>query len=113
MRELLIATLLLPASALALDAIVGEWALDAESCRESRMTFTHDGAHEALIAEDGRWQSLAAGEYRREGDVLIISMGETEQQLQVLVAEGDRLVLRNPDSGIGDLTTELVRCPTR
>lgn len=112
MKKLLIAMLLLPASALGIDEVVGEWALDAESCRESRLVFDIEGNHWAVVAGDGRWESLAVAEYRREGDLLIITHGDGEERVEIVVQERDRLVLRNPDSPLGDITTELVRCPT-
>jgi hypothetical protein len=58
MRKFLTVGLLLPASVLAMDEIVGEWAVDAESCRESRLIFDIEGNHSAVVAEDGRWESL-------------------------------------------------------
>lgn len=107
----LLVALLLPASALAMDEIVGEWALDAESCRESRLIFDIEGNHSAVVAEDGRWQSLGVAAYRLEGNQLIITHSEGEERVEIVVQERDRLVLRNRNSPMGDVTTELVRCP--
>jgi hypothetical protein len=112
MRKFLTVGLLLPASVLAMDEIVGEWAVDAESCRESRLIFDIEGNHSAVVAEDGRWESLGVAAYRVEGDVLIITHSEGEERVEIVVQERDRLVLRNPDSPLGDMTTELVRCPS-
>jgi hypothetical protein len=111
MRKFLTAGLLLPASVLAMDEIVGEWAVDAESCRESRLIFDIEGNHSAVVAEHGRWQSLGVAAYRVEGDMLIITHSEGEERVEIVIQERDRLVLRNPNSALGDMTTELVRCP--
>ena len=112
--QLLALLALVSATALAsdLDVIVGEWAVDAESCGEMRLVFNFEGIHEALVAEEGRWQSMGAAEYRRHGDVIIIKAGDVEERVEILVEERDRLVLRNRESAAGDMTTELVRCPT-
>lgn len=113
MRKFLTVGLLLPASVLAMDEIVGEWAVDAESCRESRLIFDIEGNHSAVVAENGRWQSLGvAASYRVEGDLLIITHSEGEERVEIVIQERDRLVLRNPNSPMGDMTTELVRCPS-
>lgn len=112
MKELLAVALLMPASAMALEDIVGEWSVDAESCRESRLVFDFEGNHYAMVAEEGRWQMLSAAEYAREGDVIIIRQEGTEERIEILEQQRDRLVLRNRESAAGDLTTELVRCPT-
>ena len=112
MRKFLTVGLLVPASVLAMDEIVGEWAVDAESCRESRLIFDIEGNHSAVVAEDGRWESLGVAKYRVEGDVLIITHSEGEERVEIVVQERDRLVLRNPNSPLGDMTTELVRCPS-
>lgn len=121
--EMLAATLiLLPgvAAATDLETVMGEWAIDAGSCAESRLTFTIDFMHEALVAEDGRWKSLAAAEFSIDGDTVVIHANSpvgnaTEQRLQVVTAERDRLVLRNQDAAlskqVGTDTLELVRCP--
>jgi hypothetical protein len=108
------------AAAIDLETVMGEWAIDADSCAESRLTFTIDFMHEALVAEDGRWQSLGAAEFSIDGDTLIIQAesptgGAAEQRLQVVTAERDRLVLRNDNADhaelVGTDTLELVRCP--
>jgi hypothetical protein len=104
--------LLFPGSVLALDEIVGEWAVDAESCRESRLVFDFEGNHTALVAEEGRWQALGTAAYRREDNLLIITTGEVEERIEIVTQERDRLVLRNRNSPAGDITTELVRCPS-
>lgn len=54
---------------------------------------------------------MGAAEYRREGDLLVVTKGDVEERLEIIVAERDRLLLRNPESALGDVTTELVRCP--
>lgn len=111
MKQFLTVALLLPASALAMDEIFGEWAVDAESCRESRLIFDIEGNHSAVVAEDGRWQSLGVAAYKVEGNLLIITRGDSEERIEIVVQERDRLVLRNRNSPLGDVTTELVRCP--
>jgi hypothetical protein len=103
---------LLPGSALAMDEIVGEWSVDAENCRESRLVFDFEGKHTAVVAEEGRWKALGTAAYRREGNLLIIATGEVEERIEIVTQERDRLVLRNRNSMMGDITTELVRCPS-
>src|SRR5690606_12184667 len=102
-----------------LETVLGEWAIDAESCAESRLTFTIDFMHEALVAEDGRWKSLAAAEFSIDGDTVVIHASGPDgnagaQRLQIVAAERDRLVLRNQDTALSELvgtdTLELVRC---
>lgn len=121
MKHLLMWTaLLIPAAshALALDDVVGEWAIDADSCTESRLTFTIDQMHEALMAEDGRWVSLAAAPFSIEDHSIVIHPADgapDEQRLTVVTLERDRLVLRTADAAraatIGTDTLTLVRCP--
>ena len=111
MKKYMTLALLVPAGALALDDIVGEWSVDTESCRESRLVFDFEGIHSTLVADEGRWKALGSAEYRREGDLLIVTTGDVEERLEIIVSERDRLVLRNPKSALGDITTELVRCP--
>ena len=104
--------LLLPGSAIASDELIGEWAVDAESCRESRLIFDGEGNHSAVVAEDGRWQTLSVAAYRLEDNQLIITHSEGEERIEIVIRGRDRLVLRNLFSAIGDVTTEFVRCPT-
>jgi len=111
MKALMMAALLLPGSALANDGIVGEWALDAEGCTESRLVFDTEGNHLAVAAEDGRWETLAVAAYRVEGDLLIITHSEGEERIQIVEQERDRIVLHNSGHPMGEITTELVRCP--
>ena len=108
------------AIAIDLETVMGEWAIDAESCAESRLTFTIDFVHEALVAEDGRWQSLATAPFSIEDNAVIIHARDADgaaldQRLQVVTAERDRLVLRTEDAARAELagtdTLELVRCP--
>jgi hypothetical protein len=110
MKRLIMCALLLPASALANDGIVGEWALDAEGCTESRLVFDIEGNHSAVVAEDGRWETLAVAAYRVEGDLLIITHSEGEERIRIVEQERDRIVLHNPGHPMGEITTELVRC---
>jgi hypothetical protein len=105
--------LLLSAGALAADGIVGEWALDAEGCLESRLVFDGEGNHSAVVAENGRWETLSVAPYQVEGDLLIITHGEGEQRIRIVALERDRVVLHNADHPMGDITTELVGCPAR
>ncbi len=108
------------AAATDLETVMGEWAIDAESCSESRLTFTIDFMHEALVAEDGRWKLLAAAEFSFDGDTLVIHASGPDgtagaQRLHIVTAERDRLVLRNQDTALSEVvgidTLELVRCP--
>jgi hypothetical protein len=111
MKRLIMCALLLPASALANDGIIGEWALDAEGCTESRLVFDVEGNHSAIVAEEGRWETLAVAAYRVEGDLLIITHSEGEERIQIVEQERDRIVLHNAGHPMGEITTELVRCP--
>lgn len=111
MKRLLMVMLLAPAAAIAEDHVIGEWSVDAESCREMRLIFDFEGNHSSVIAEEGRWLTLDVAPYRREGDLLIVDAEAGEERLEILASERDRLVLRNRNSPMGDMTTELVRCP--
>ena len=111
MKALIMFALMLPGSALATDGIVGEWALDAEGCTESRLVFDIEGNHSAAVAEDGRWETIGVGTYRVEGELLIIIHSEGVERILLVVQERDRIVLHNPDHPMCDITTELVRCP--
>ncbi|MEQ8484635.1 MAG: hypothetical protein RIB46_09750 [Pseudomonadales bacterium] len=120
MKHLPLWMLFVPTLALAVDLedVVGEWAVDAESCPESRLTFTIDQMHEALMAEDGRWVSLAAAPFSIDGESIVIQPADGlpgGQRLAVVTAERDRLVLRTGDAAraaaIGTDTLTLVRCP--
>lgn len=107
-----------PACALDLEDIMGEWSMDADSCIESRVTFTIDQMHEALIAENGRWVSLAAAPFTIDGDTILIedSPAGAEHRLEVVSVERDRLLLRTDDeeraAAIGTDSLALVRCPS-
>lgn len=103
--------LLLPGTALATDGIVGEWALAAEGCTESRLVFDNEGNHSALVAEEGRWETLAVAAYRVEGNLLIITHSEGEERVEIVAQEPDRIVLHNREHPMGAIKTELVRCP--
>jgi hypothetical protein len=96
---------------MASEDIIGEWALDAESCAESRLVFDIDGNHSSMVAGDDGWEYLATAAYQVDGTQLTITQGEIAERIQIVVQERDRLVLRNPESAMGDITTELVRCP--
>jgi hypothetical protein len=112
----LVGLLLVVPGSLAADALIGEWAIDADWCAESRFTFTADGRHEALVNDDG-WQVLASGRYTRAGDRITVVTHTGDDHLQVLAVDERRLVLRNESAAlreaIGTDTLELVRCPAR
>lgn len=106
------------AHAVDLEDIIGEWAVDADSCAESRLTFTIDQMHEALMAENGRWVSLDAAPFSIDDDTIVIRRpdGQPDEQRLAVIARGrDHLVLRTADAAraaaIGTDTLTLVRCP--
>lgn len=111
MRRFMAVVLLAPASAMALDDIVGAWAVDGASCRESRLILDFEGNYSTVIADEGRWRSTGVAAYRREGNSLVVTSGEGEERLEILVEERDRLVLRNRASPPANNTMELLRCP--
>ncbi|MAL04071.1 MAG: hypothetical protein CL625_07360 [Arenimonas sp.] len=82
------------------DMLVGEWAVDPALCTESRITFTSDGRHEALMGEGGEWRVLASGEYEHSGDELRISFEGVVQHREILSVDADRLVLRHEDEAL-------------
>jgi hypothetical protein len=93
---------LLACSAKALDpaAVLGEWALATEDCAESRLTFDKAGRHEALMWDGGAWEIIASEPYRVEGRLIYIEpAGEAaeSQVLEVIEADGNRLLLETPD----------------
>lgn len=110
MKKFVLFVVLIPGYALATDDLIGEWALDAESCAEARLIFDAEGNHSSIIVSGGHREILGVTVYRREGDLLIISHADGEQTIEIVVSEPERLVLRNRDSPFGDMTTEFVRC---
>lgn len=99
------------------DRLVGEWAVDPELCSESRITFTADGRHEALMGDDGGWRVLATGNYERNGTKLRIGFDGVVQHREILSVDADQLVLRHEDEALARATgsREAVfhRCPPR
>ena len=100
-------------------AVFGEWAMDAATCSESRLTFTTEYRHEALMAEGDEWLILASAGFTFEGDVILVKTSEyqSHQRLRVIVATESALQLRTEDvaraEAIGTDTLSLVRCPPR
>ncbi|MEZ5555984.1 hypothetical protein [Haliea sp.] len=92
-------------------SIVGAWAVDEASCLDSRLTFDAAGRHSAIVMEDGEWQTLSSAGYRVEGSTLFVEHLDTEQRLTIEAVSSGRLILHNPDSPLGSVTTEFVRCP--
>lgn len=106
-----------PIVATAQEGIVGEWNLDAAACAQSRVTYTEDGRHEALVNEDGKWKTLAAGRYTLDGDTISVEADGQSQSLEVVTVDAGKLVLRNPDPAqmeqLGVEQVVFVRCPAR
>lgn len=98
-------------------SLVGEWAVEPALCTESRLSFTADGRHEALMDDGGGWLVLASGSYERRGSELRIVFQGVEQQREILSVGPGRLVLRHEDEAIARATgsPEAVfhRCPAR
>ena len=117
MRAALIALFLAPMPTLAAEALIGEWSVDAESCAQTRVTYTADGKHEALVNQDGQWRTLGSGSYRHEGERLTVRAGAIEDRLVILSLDSERLVLRNEDEArmkaAGTDAVSFVRCPSR
>ena len=95
--------------------LVGEWSPDPELCADSRLSFTDDGRHEALMLEGGGWQVLASGRYERDGRQLRISVEGQVQEREIVALDDARLVLRHDDEALAEATggyeVILHRCP--
>ncbi len=117
MRVLIL--LLLPLSLAAQpDALIGEWSMDAESCREARLTYTAAGVHEALMLEEGTWKIKASGRYTRDGSRITVDIGgNRKDELIVVSVDDSTLVMRNADEArmqaLGLDSVTLTRCPPR
>ena len=98
-------------------SIVGEWNPDASLCADSRMTFTADGRHEALMDDGDGWQVLASGRYELDGRTLVIRFEGEVQRREVVSVDGQALVLRHDDAALAKVTggheVTLHRCPGR
>lgn len=98
-------------------SIVGEWNPDPSLCADSRMTFTTDGRHEALMDDGDGWQVLAAGRYELDGRTLVIRFEGEVQEREVVSVDGEALVLRHDDAALAEVTggyeVTLHRCPVR
>ena len=98
-------------------AIVGEWNPDPSLCADSRMTFTDDGRHEALMDDGDGWQVLASGRYELDGRTLVIRFEGEVQRREVVSVDGQALVLRHDDAALAKVTggyeVVLHRCPGR
>lgn len=97
--------------------IVGEWNPDPSLCADSRMTFTADGRHEALMDDGDGWQVLAAGRYELDGRTLVIRFEGEVQERELVSVDGETLVLRHDDAALAQVTggyeVTLYRCPGR
>lgn len=97
--------------------IVGEWSPEPELCADSRLTFTADGRHEALMADAGGWLVLATGRYDQDGRRLRIDFEGDVQQRELVSVDRQRLVLRHDDDALAEVTgghdVVLHRCPQR
>lgn len=117
MRAAIIPLVFLPLPALAADALIGEWSVDAASCAHTRVTYTAEGKHEALVQEGGTWRTLGSGSYRHEGERVVVRAGAIEDRLVILSLDSERLVLRNEDEArmkaAGTDSVSFVRCPAR
>ena len=98
-------------------SIVGEWNPDASLCNDSRMTFTADGRHEALMDDGDGWQVLASGRYEQDGANLVIRFEGEVQQREIVSVGAQALVLRHDDTALAKVTggyeVTLHRCPGR
>lgn len=98
-------------------SIVGEWNPDPSLCADSRMTFTADGRHEALMDDGDGWQVLASGRYEQDGANLVIRFEGEVQQREIVSVDAQRLVLRHDDAALAKVTggheVTLHRCPGR
>lgn len=98
-------------------SLVGEWSPEKDLCGDSRMTFTVDGRHEALMDDGGGWQVLASGTYQRDGRTLSIRFEGQEQQREIIAVDASTLVLRHDDEALAAVTggydVRLHRCPDR
>ncbi|WP_374604079.1 hypothetical protein [Arenimonas sp.] len=96
-------------------SLVGEWAVEPALCAESRLSFTADGRHEALMDDGGGWQVLASGSYERSGSELRIVFQGVGQQREILSVGPEQLVLRHDDEALARATGSdevvLYRCP--
>ena len=97
--------------------LVGEWSPDRGLCGESRLSFTADGLHEALLDDGGGWQVLATGRYELDGRELSIRFEGVLQQREVVSVDEGTLVLRHDDEELAAVTggydVVLQRCPDR
>ncbi|HEY9144382.1 MAG TPA: hypothetical protein VIM90_10145 [Arenimonas sp.] len=96
-------------------SLVGEWAVEPALCAESRLSFSADGRHEALMDDGGGWLVLASGSYERSGSKLRIVFQGVEQQREILSVGPEQLVLRHDDEALARATGShevvLYRCP--
>ena len=97
--------------------IVGEWSPEPELCADSRLSFTADGRHEALLADAGGWLVLASGRYEQDGRRLRIDFEGEVQWREIVSVDRQRLVLRHDDDALAEVTgghdVVLHRCPHR
>ena len=105
------------APARAADALVGEWALDAGQCADTRIVYTADGRNEAWMMRDGGWSKLSSGSYTHSGAELVVEANGQRDQLHIVRLDAEVLELRNADkermAQIGRDTVGFVRCPAR
>ena len=98
-------------------SLVGEWSPDRDLCGESRLSFTADGRHEALLDDGGGWQVLATGRYELDGRQLSIHFEGVLQQRELVSVDEGTLVLRHDDEELAAVTggydVVLQRCPDR
>ena len=84
--------------------IIGEWSPEPELCADSRLTFTAEGRHEALMADAGSWLVLASGRYDQDGRRLRIDFEGEVQQREIVSVDRQRLVLRHDDEALAEVT---------
>ena len=84
--------------------IVGEWSPEPELCADSRLSFTADGRHEALMADAGGWLVLASGRYVQDDRQLRIDFEGEVQQREIVSVDQQRLVLRHDDEALAEVT---------
>lgn len=101
-----------------LDPLVGEWSISTTEergdCADMRMVFDFEGAYVLRVADEGRWQSLMSGRWRRDGEQIVTETDGQRDRLVVEIETYERVVLVSRDGpvdralGVGYL--DLGRC---
>jgi hypothetical protein len=117
----LLSLLALPLLVLAdpdLDPLVGEWSIstteEAGDCADMRMVFDFEGNYSLRVADEGRWQTLMHGQWRRDGDRIVTETDGRSERMAFEIESRDRMVLVSEEGpidrelGVGYL--DLGRC---